>query len=483
MPPISPQGSRGGLITATVVFAVLSVTFAIFAIYFAVDDNKKTDQLTTQIQKSKQIYGDISSPRVQALLEERTRNPNREQTALAASIEDWQILADLIDGKNPAAIKTPSVVVDAAHDAMAKASSKLPAVNVTNSPTLLSAFNAVVDYAAGVQAQNQRLHNAQAEAAGDASKQIANYQALVQSAQNDLTAAVKDKQDALDHAQKIEDERQAAVKEMTLRMDQLQKNANVQMSQLQKTIDVKDTVIAAKQRANEALIDKLSLRRISVTDPILRQPDGYIESIASADVVYINLGAGAHIVPGMTFEVYDQRDGIPKQDDLMSEDSLPVGVASIEVQQVLSNGAQCRVIRTEIGQHIGQGDPIANLVYDRNTKYKFVVYGDFDLAQTGTPRPGDKQKIEALIKQWGGEIQKNVTADTDFVVMGKVPEVHSFPPEELADDPLVKEKQEEEKATYDAYEKVLDQAKELHIPFMNQNRFLYFCGYYDNALR
>jgi NAD-dependent DNA ligase len=271
---------------------------------------------------------------------------------------------------------------------------------------------------------------------------------------------------------------------MSARMEQLQKSANVQMSQLQKTIEVKDNQIALKQRANEALIDKLSLRRISVTDPILRQPDGYIQSLAAeTDIVYINLGEGAHIVPGMTFEVYNQRDGIPKQDDLMSEDNLPVGEASIEVQNVLSNGAQCRVIKTEIGQHINAGDPIANLVYDRNTKYKFVVYGDFDLGQTGTARAGDRQKIEALVTRWGGQIQKEVTADTDFVVMGKVPEVHSFPAEELADDPIVKQQQEEEKATYDAYEKVLDSAKDLHIPFMNQNRFLYFCGYYDNAMR
>ena len=64
-----------------------------------------------------------------------------------------------------------------------------------------------------------------------------------------------------------------------------------------------------------------------------------------------------------------------------------------------------------------------------------------------------------MITQWGGQIQKEVTADTDFVVMGKVPEVHSFPPEELADDPIVKQQQEEEKATYDAYEKVLDGAR------------------------
>ena len=41
MPAVGPQGSRGGLIAATVVFTILFVTATIFAIYFGVDDSKK----------------------------------------------------------------------------------------------------------------------------------------------------------------------------------------------------------------------------------------------------------------------------------------------------------------------------------------------------------------------------------------------------------------------------------------------------------
>jgi hypothetical protein len=66
--------------------------------------------------------------------------------------------------------------------------------------------------------------------------------------------------------------------------------------------------------------------------------------------------------------------------------------------------------------------------------------------------------------------------------MGKEPTIESFSPEELAD-PLNKQTQDDEKAAYDAYESVLNKAVSLGIPIMNQNRFLYFCGYYDNAQR
>jgi hypothetical protein len=66
--------------------------------------------------------------------------------------------------------------------------------------------------------------------------------------------------------------------------------------------------------------------------------------------------------------------------------------------------------------------------------------------------------------------------------MGKEPQVEEFTEDQL-EDPLNKQTQDDEKAEYDAYEAVLNKATSLGIPVMNQNRFLYFCGYYDNAQR
>lgn len=166
----------------------------------------------------------------------------------------------------------------------------------------------------------------------------------------------------------------------------------------------------------------------------------------------------------------------------MEAEDMPVGLGSIEVQEVLASVSQCRVVKTEIGAHFSEGDLIANLVYDRNTKYNMMVYGKFDLAQTGKPNDGDRKKVEALIAEWGGNVQQKINEDTDFVVMGREPEIETFTPEELAD-PLNKQTQDDEKAEYDAYESVLNKAVSLGIPIMNQNRFLYFCGYYDNAQR
>src|SRR5438477_631735 len=63
MPPVTPQSSRAGLITAVVIFVVLFVAATIFAIYYAVDANKTHDRLQSiegQIVKLKNDLADTS---------------------------------------------------------------------------------------------------------------------------------------------------------------------------------------------------------------------------------------------------------------------------------------------------------------------------------------------------------------------------------------------------------------------------------------
>jgi NAD-dependent DNA ligase len=85
-----------------------------------------------------------------------------------------------------------------------------------------------------------------------------------------------------------------------------------------------------------------------------------------------------------------------------------------------------------------------------------------------------------LITEWGGQVQNNIDVDTDFVVMGAEPKIEQFTADEL-NDPLNKQIQDDQKAAYDAYQDQLEKAEKLGIPIMNQNRFLYFCGYYNSA--
>jgi hypothetical protein len=480
MPAVGPQGSRGGLIAAVVVFTILFVTATIFAIYFGVDDNKHTELLTTQGKRTQDIYSaqDLVSPQYNQI--NKNRKPG--QTVLQAAFQNSQDLAELVNGKTAAGAVQPTAAADSARKALADAAGRVKSLDLTTSMNLVEAINKLANFAAEQEYTSTSLRAEQQRAAGDAATQIKLAQEETQKADDDVANANKVKQDALDRAQKAENDSVVRIREMSLAMDGERKDQNAELQKEQQLVEAKNRQLDQEKRLSTALGDKLAGRRISPIDPLLRQPDGMISSVASESVVYINLGSGDHLVPGMTFEVYARREGIPKQDDLLSEENMPVGEASIEVERVFQSDSQCRVLKMEPGQHINEEDLIANLVYDRNTKYNFVVYGNFDLGQTGQAKSADGQKIAALVTEWGGHIQKVINVDTDFVVMGKVPEVREFTQDELQD-PLNRRLLDDQKAEYQAYEDELDKAKELHIPIMNQNRFLYFCGYYDSAQR
>jgi hypothetical protein len=263
-------------------------------------------------------------------------------------------------------------------------------------------------------------------------------------------------------------------------------------------------------------------------EDIIRVPDGVITSVNGTDV-FINLGDGDQIYRGMTFEVYDANKGIPplgegtdtavayvpraganaganatpagiaalaaaRRNADKYQFEMPKGKGSIEIIAV-GPGHQSvgRIVKQEDGQTIGQGDLIGNLVYDKNLKFNFVVYGDFDLSGSTNVngRANDAKVLEKRITEWGGNVQPikdaakpadSVTADTDFVVVGREPVVPNFTPEELQD-PANQLILDRAKAKAAAYQSVLTKAAELGIPVMNQNRFLYFTGYFDSAKR
>jgi len=123
-----------------------------------------------------------------------------------------------------------------------------------------------------------------------------------------------------------------------------------------------------------------------------------------------------------------------------------------------------------------------NLVFDKNTKFNFMIYGNFDLDQNGQPSPADTEIIKRLVTQFGGKLIDKVGVDTDFVVLGKEPTLPVIPPEEK-DNPLEQKRMADAQAALDAYLEVQKQATDLRIPVMNQNRFLYLVGYYNQATR
>ncbi len=200
---------------------------------------------------------------------------------------------------------------------------------------------------------------------------------------------------------------------------------------------------------------------------IAYQPDGKIILVdPQTKIVHINIGSDDGVYPGLTFEVYDKSLPIPKDGQ---------GKAEIEIFDVQKTISSARIV-TALNPRtpIIQDDTIANLIWEKNVQNTFVVFGDFTEA--------DSEKIKNLIAKWGGKAEKEITVNTDYVVLGNPPKVLAKPTvEQQSIDPTAMEKYEASRQRSEKYKQILDQAKTLSIPIFNMPRFLNFIGYRELA--
>lgn len=483
MPPINTQGSRSGLITAVVIFAVLFVTAVIFAIYFDVQLKASSADFTNYKKQYNGVVSesDLTTPQfaeLQTLKNSSDKSMNavdvfdlavKQRNALAAAITGTH--GDYTAAKNAAQaalatadkLKTSHVnvpanslagTVTALVDAVKSDQSQISDLTQqlsTAKDNLASTSKAI---AAANASRDQNLEQVHAQSAAELQKvnsQFAQNKQVIQQLQQDQASAAKTAQAAAQKTQVAMAGHEREIKTLT--------------------------------EANGSLRAKLGNHRPDVTNPTIQQADGKIVRVPGSGVCYINLGQGDQVSPGMTFEVYSAAKGIPPLPSSdINNDTLPVGEASIEITHVDATSSECRIVKTAPGVIISEGDLIANLVYDPNVQYNFFVYGEFDLANNNRPNTADAAVIKRLITQWGGKVGSKENVNTDFVVIGTEPALPNFTREEL-DQPLNADKLAKAQAALDKYQAVVQTARDLHIPILNQNRFLYYVGYYDQANR
>ncbi len=488
MPAVSQQGSRAGLITYAVISTILMVTAIVMAIYYNAEMRRVTDALATEKARYTDVIGDVTvlgSDKVKQLQTDRTQagpfQVNKSMKLLDVALTQRDYLANVITGSAVAPV-----------DAVARAAATLGEVEKKVKDLGVSIPSPSVNMIGAVQALADALVKNQATVADLGEKvKAANEQVAAANKQRDegIAAARKEIEQVRTQTQQELAGANTAVEAKGKQVGEFQTARESEQKAGQESLAKKDVEIQNKNKDIDklkqeitALRTKLEQRRANVKEPLFRQADGQIVRVPSRATVYINLGQGDQIAPGMTFEVYDKNEGLPKLGDGLSVDTIPVGKASIEVIRVGQTGSECRVINPRKGVSIVEGDVIFNLVYDRNVKYNFVVFGKFDLDQNGQPTSRDADVIKRLISQWGGKTQDQLNPDTDFLVVGREPQVPTYTAEELQD-PQLKKKFDDAQKELDAYNEVIRRATELHIPVLNQNRFLYFTGYFDQSKR
>jgi hypothetical protein len=209
------------------------------------------------------------------------------------------------------------------------------------------------------------------------------------------------------------------------------------------------------------------LRPDMPTEPLVAQADGEVlRVLPEADKVYINIGARDRVIVGLPFTVFSQQQGI---------DPTGQGKATIRVINVFETTSECRIVERSRQAPIADGDLIANIAFDPERTYSFVVAGEFDLNNDGTVDSQGAQRVRDMIREYGGQVQQDVSVRTDFVVLGEEP----VPPLRPGDTAPPSEVQlyEDKMAAVERYNAIRQNAIDLQIPLLNSNRFLAFVGY------
>jgi len=199
-----------------------------------------------------------------------------------------------------------------------------------------------------------------------------------------------------------------------------------------------------------------------------RTADGTILTAVPGDeVVYIDLGRKDRLSLGLQFAVYSRDEGIPA--DGRSK-------AQIEVVSISESSAECRIVRVGRDEVIMTGDLVANPVYDAHRPQSFLVVGEFDLNRDGNPDAGGAAVIESLVKDWGGTLTAELSANTDFVVVGAAPKAPRAP-SGREPSKAEAERMTAQQGAVDRYLDLVSTARSLSIPILTQDLFLNFLGY------
>ncbi len=222
---------------------------------------------------------------------------------------------------------------------------------------------------------------------------------------------------------------------------------------------LQDRFRAQQEKFGDVLIGPTSLSTA-------RQPDGNVLTAVPGDgMVYIDLGSNDRLTLGMRFSIYALDTGIPA--DGRSK-------AQIEVVSIGPTSSECKIIRIAANQVILEGDLIGNPIYDPNRPLTFMAFGDFDLDHDRTIDSDGLETIQAIISEWGGDTVNELTALTDFVVLGAAPH---RPRSSQPDGQNLSDRARKIRDRWDNYQESLTAANSLAVPVLTQDVFLNFLGY------
>lgn len=349
----------------------------------------------------------------------------------------------------------------------------------------------------------------------DNDQQIQRYKEASEKATADLAKGQESQRELMGKQQGVLDTLKANLEEVKNKNEQFQKDSETELAKVQAMLqrareegqkELQATRTLAEQKERE-IVDLRNRIKILIAekgtktsgdpvDPSLLADGKIISILQEESLVYIDLGRLAHVIPGMTFEVFDKAAGRAVKD---AQGEMR-GKATIEVINVSNESSVCRVVRRTRATNfysaemagvtrgsisgagvryapLIEGDVIVNAIFDPNYKFKFLVFGEYDIDNTGISTTADRRRIETTIREWGGVLAEEISYDLDFLVLGTEPKLPDPLPSDETDEAKIKAYTQAKKK-YEQYQNLIATAKQLAIPILNQNRFLALIGYY-----
>jgi len=456
-----------GVHVALIIFVVLWVASTIMAVIFYTDQETLKKQIADlEDQKAKYVPRGGGESAFADYIDKAFGGA----TVPNLILDDRNTLAGRITGN--AADSTASVlkqVSDTLGQIVADVNAKGDTgLTFTTDTDLLKIAGSLHEYA--MQQRDQRLAAVadrdrlataltQEQAAKAAQKQAYDQQI------GDLNEKIKSLEDAnTSYAQSRDEE----VKKLQDTLAKARDSFNLRTRKLQNELKERDLEI--QKLAN--VVDKLRKELAGLKpqlDPnnLLKVVDGRIlRAVPGEQLVYINIGRKENVTLGLTFSVYSSDKGV-------SSDGK--GKATIEVVGLNDHTAECRIVSSDPGDPVIEGDLIHNVVYDRSRKYRFVVAGMFDLDYSGREDPKDAETVRGMISAWGGQVVDTLDERTDFVVLGRAP---AQPVGRIPDDADAQaiDRIKQAQKDFEQFQNLRAEAKALSIPILTQTQFLYFVG-------
>lgn len=325
-----------------------------------------------------------------------------------------------------------------------------------------------------------------------AQSKIDELQKQTQKLNEDLAAAMEEKNNAISQIQKMADTQKTEFANFDTKLQDLTRKASESDTEYQKRLADIRTEVDKKieeygKNINEktALISKLqeeiakSGRTIEEQKARIRElegkagpasvvvrPDGKITKVVEGDkVCYINIGANDRVAPGMTFAVYSAAT--------FGENAVPK--ATIKVNRPNSVTSECLIIKEDNRDPISADDVVSNLAFDSMRDQTFIIEGMFDLRGNGRPEESSTAAVKDMVSRSGSKVTDTLDSQVDFVVLGEPP-VRPPKPAEGADPQAEKLFRDKEKEVQ-RYNEISSKAREMKIPVLNGNRFLMMVGY------